>query len=105
MQRQFGVKPKFVGTNAMTKGSRSSTERGNDWITQSAACMLDNDIENYAIAVVEPLTLLQAITDEYGTVRQNMTMKTGGLINKNPQQVQSSTVSRKAQPTTSANGH
>lgn len=84
MQRQFGVKPKFVGTNAMTKGSRSSTERGNDWITQSAACMLDNDIENYAIAVVEPLTLLQAITDEYGTVRQNMTMKTGGLINKNP---------------------
>ncbi len=84
LARQFGVKPKFVGTNAMTKGSRSGATRGNDWITESAACMIDNDIENFAIAVVEPLTLLPSITDQFGTVRQAMTMKTGGLISKNP---------------------
>jgi hypothetical protein len=74
----------IIATNTMTAGSRSSTTRGNDWISDSAACLLDNDVENFAIAIVEPLTLLPSITDEFGTIRQNMTMKTGGLMRKQP---------------------
>ncbi len=84
MERAFGTKPKFIATNAMTAGSRSGTTQGNDWMLGSAACMLDNDVDNFAIAIVEPLTLLPSVTDRFGTIRQNMTLKTGGLIAKNP---------------------
>ncbi len=80
----FKVELNIIATNAMSEGTRSGTTRGNDWIDNSAACMLDNDEDNFAIAIVEPPTLLPAITDQFGTVRQNLTMKTGGLIRKQP---------------------
>ncbi len=80
----FGKELKVVSSSAMQARDVAGTQRGNAELANDAFLLFDSNKSYQSLAVVEDKVLLPAVTDEQGTIRQVLQMKTGGLQVKHP---------------------
>ena len=82
-QNMYNRDIQIISTNAID-GSINTPSKAT--ILNSVACfsLIDSRQENFAIAEVEPLTVLPSKEDKEGTIEQVVTKKTGGLQSKHP---------------------
>lgn len=80
----LGRELKIVASNAVQYGEATGTVRPVSMFADSAFMLLDSQKKHQAIATIEPLTMLPAVTDEHGTIKQIMQQKTSGIMVKHP---------------------
>lgn len=78
-QNMFERPLDVVTTNALTAGTTSGAKRRNEKIPFRGFMLLDSDKAHQAIAEVEAMTTLPSKEDIEGTIKQVVTMKTGGI--------------------------